>query len=255
MNPNSLCDTHFHLSLSDDIDEIIKRAEANNVKNFIVSCCDLQSIKEGLRIIDKYPNIFLTIGIHPDEVENYKDEDILYLKELIISNSKIIGIGEIGLDYYHNKDNKDRQIELFKKQLELAKELNKPVVIHSRDAFEDTYNILKTYHLRTTIHCFSGSLETAKLYIKEGYLLGIGGVLTFKNSKLKDVIKSIPIENIVFETDSPYLSPEPYRGERNEPKNIAVICNYLADVLSTNVNELIIKTTNNVINQYNLFKK
>lgn len=250
MNQNSLCDTHFHLMKDDNIDEIIKRAKDNNVSNFILSCCDLESIKYGLEIIDKYP-IYLTIGLHPDEINSFNNNTISYLEKIIKNNSKIIGIGEIGLDYYHNKDNKEEQKMLFEMQLYLAKKLNLPVVIHSRDAFEDTYNILKKYNLKTTIHCFSGSLEVAKLYIKEGYLLGIGGVVTFSNSKLKEVIKNISLENIVLETDSPYLTPVPYRGEKNEPKNISIICDYLCGLKNINRDDLIKITTQNVLKQYN----
>lgn len=250
MNPNSLCDTHFHLDLKDDIDGILKRAEENNVKNFILSCCDFKSIEDGLKIIKKYSNIYLTIGIHPDEIDDFNNDTISYLENLIIHNSNIIGIGEIGLDYFHNKDNKLEQIKLFKSQLDLATKLDMPVVIHSRDATSDTINILKKYKLKTTIHCFTGSLETASIYINEGYLLGIGGVSTFKNTNLKSTLKKIPIENIVFETDSPYLSPEPLRGHKNEPKNISIICDNLCSIKNMNKEDVIKITTNNVLKQY-----
>ena len=254
MNLNSLCDTHFHLSKDDDIDGIIKRAKENNVENLILSCCDLESIKLGLEVINKYSNVYLTIGLHPDEINNYNNSIIDYFEKLILENNKIIGIGEIGLDYYHNKDNKKDQINLFKDQLDLAKKLDIPVVIHSRDSFEDTYNILKQYKLKTTIHCFSGSLEVAKLYIKEGYLLGIGGVSTFKNTNLKDTLKYIPLENIVLETDSPYLSPEPFRGMVNEPKNIKIICDNLSKIKEISVSEIIKVTNNNLLKQYKRLK-
>lgn len=250
MNLNSLTDTHFHLTLNDDIDSILKRAKDNNVNNFILSCCDLNNIKEGLEIIKKYPNIYLTIGLHPDEIKDYNENTINYLEDLIINNKKIIGIGEIGLDYYHNKENIEEQKELFIKQLELAKKLNLPVVIHSRDAFQDTYDILKQYKLKTTIHCFTGSLETAKLYIKEGYLLGIGGVLTFKNTNLRETLKSIPINNIILETDSPYLSPNPFRGKPNEPKNIDIIADTICNIKGISKEELIKQTNKNIIKQY-----
>lgn len=251
MNPNSLCDTHFHLSLNDDIDNILKRAKENNVENFILSCCDIKSIHEGIEIIKKYSNIYLTIGLHPSETKDYNKKNINYIEDLIINNKKIIGIGEIGLDYHYGKEDKDLQIKLFKAQLDLAKRLNLPVVIHSRDATLDTYNILKEYKLKTTIHCFTGSLETAKLYIKEGYLLGIGGVSTFNNSNLQETLKHIPVENIVLETDSPYLSPVPFRGQPNEPKNISIICDNLAKIKNASREDIIKKTTNNVLKQYN----
>lgn len=255
MNLNSLTDTHFHLSLDDDIEGILKRAKENGVENFILSCCDLKSIKEGLEIVEKYPNIYLTIGLHPDEIEDYTADFISYLEKLIKNNNKIIGIGEIGLDYYHNKDNKERQIQLFKCQLDLAKKLDIPVVIHSRDATEDTINILREYNLKTTIHCFTGSLETAKIYLKHGYLLGIGGVSTFKNTNLQDTLKSIPLQNIVLETDSPYLSPVPYRGQQNEPKNISIICNNLSIIKNISKDEIIKVTNTNIINQYKRLKE
>ena len=254
MKINSLTDTHFHLSLNDDIEGIIKRAKESGVDNLILSACSLKDIKESLLIIKKYPNIYLTIGLHPDEINSFSFETISYLENLIINNQNIIGIGEIGLDYYHNKENKKEQIKLFELQLDLAKKLNLPVVIHSRDAFLDTYNILKQYKLKTTIHCFTGSLEIANLYIKEGYLLGIGGVLTFKNSKLKETIKNIPLSNIVFETDSPYLAPEPLRGKINEPCNVKIISDCLCSIKNISKEEIRKITTNNVLKQYRRIK-
>ena len=250
MNLNSLTDTHFHLSINDDIDSILKRAKENNVNNFIISGCELKGIEESLEIIKKYPNIYLTIGLHPDEIKDYNNNTISYLEKLIKENNNIIGIGEIGLDYYHNKENKDEQKKLFIDQLELAKKLDLPVVIHSRDATEDTYNILKQYNLKTTIHCFTGSIETANLYINKGYLLGIGGVLTYKNTNLKETIKGIPLENIVLETDSPYLTPVPFRGDVNEPKNISIIADTICNIKNISMSELIKITNNNIINQY-----
>lgn len=255
MNPNSFCDTHFHLSRTDNIDDIIKRAKEHNVENLILSCCDLENIELGIEIINKFNNIYLTIGLHPDEIDNDNNNLITYFENLIKKNKKIIGIGEIGLDYYHNKDNKSEQKKLFKKQLELAKKLNLPVVIHSRDAFLDTYNILKEYNLKTTIHCFTGSKEVAELYIKEGYLLGIGGVSTFKNSNLKETLKHIPLQNIVLETDSPYMSPEPLRGIKNEPCNISIIGDNICEIKKISKEELIKVTTNNVLKQYNICNK
>ena len=250
MNLNSLTDTHFHLTLSDDIENILKRAKENGVENFILSACSVKDIEEGLKIINKYQDIYLTIGLHPDEINDYNKDTISYLEKLIKENDNIIGIGEIGLDYYHNKENKEEQKKLFISHLELAKKLDLPVVIHSRDATEDTYNILKQYKLKTTIHCFTGSIETANLYIKEGYLLGIGGVLTFKNTNLRETIKEIPIENIVLETDSPYLSPVPFRGEKNEPKNISIIADTISSIKNISKEELIKQTNNNILNQY-----
>ena len=252
MNNNYLTDTHFHLSLNDNIDLILKNAYKNQVRNYIISACDLKGIEESLKIIKKYPTIYLTIGIHPDEIKDFNENTISYLEKLIIENKNIIGIGEIGLDYYHNKENKEDQQRIFKLQLDLAEKLKLPVVIHSREAFQDTYNILKEYNLKVTIHCFTGSLECAKMYIQQGYLLGIGGVSTYKNANLQTVLKEIPLKNIVFETDSPYLSPEPIKEEINEPKNVSLICDNLCRIKKLSRHEVVKTTTNNVLKQYNL---
>ena len=254
MNNEYLADTHFHLDLSEDIDKILKEAKENDVKNFIISGCDLKGIEEGIEIINKYEDIYLTIGIHPDEIKDFNETTISYLEELIKNNKKIIGIGEIGLDYYHNKENKEEQKRMFKLQLDLAQKLNLPVVIHSRDAFKDTYDILKEYKLKGTIHCFTGTLECAKMYISLGYLLGIGGVSTYKNTNLTSVLEEIDIENIVFETDSPYLTPEPIRTEINGPKNISIICDNLCKIKKMNRKDVIKITTNNVIKNYSRIK-
>ena len=219
-NNNYLIDTHCHISLTDDIDSMVMDAEKNNVLKFIMSGCDARSIRDGLEIVYRYPSIFMTIGFHPDEVDNITDKDIKNLEVLIKTNKKVVGIGEIGLDYYHNDMNKEKQKEYFIKQLELAEKYDLPVVIHSRESIQDVLDILKDRHNRGVIHCFSGSLEMAKEFIKIGFYLGIGGVLTFKNSKLKEVVEEISLDNIVLETDSPYLAPEPYRGHTNYPQNI-----------------------------------
>lgn len=251
MHKNFLTDTHFHLSMQDDIDTILKEARDMGVSNFIISGCDLKGIEEGIKIIHDYQDVYLTIGIHPDEINDFTDETISYLEKLILNHSKIIGIGEIGLDYYHNKENKEDQKRIFRLQLDLATKLNLPVVIHSRDAFQDTYDILKEYQLKGIIHCFSGSLECAKQYIELGYLLGIGGVSTYKNTNLKETLKSIDTCHIVFETDSPYLSPEPVRGTRNGPKNVSIICDNLCKIKKLSREEIIKITNNNIVKNYN----
>jgi len=245
-------DTHLHLDNSDKSRLIIEEAYNNNVKKLIISGCDKKGITDALEIIKENENVYATIGFHPSEVDNVNDEDLNWLEKTIIENDKIIGLGEIGLDYYYGKDNKDQQLELFDKQLKLAEKLNMPVVIHSRNAFEDTYNSLKKYHLKGIIHCFGGSLETAKLYIKLGYTLGIGGVLTFQNSKLYEVIEQISLENIVLETDSPYLAPTPHRGEENSPKFIPIIAEKISEIKKVSAKEVENITSNNVSRIFDL---
>ncbi|MBQ2639606.1 MAG: TatD family hydrolase [Bacilli bacterium] len=243
-------DTHCHLSSEDydDIDIVIKDNIENNVSKIIVSGCDRKSIEESISLSKKYPSVYLTLGFHPSEVDNY---DLDYLKEAL-KNSKVVGLGEIGLDYHYGKEKKEKQKTLFRKQLDIAKSLNIPVVIHSRDATLDTINILKEYNLKGVIHCFSGSLETAKEYIKMGYLLGIGGVVTFKNSNLYRVVEKVSLENIVLETDSPYLTPEPDRGKKNSSKYIPVIAKKISEVKKIDI-EIVEKiTTNNASKLFDL---
>lgn len=247
-------DNHCHLSKDyyENIDEIINKAKENEVNTLIISGCDKKGIIEGLEIIKKYPNVYMTIGFHPSEVDNTTDEDLLWLEEKIKSNKKIIGIGEIGLDYYWIKDNKEHQKELFEKQLNLATKLNLPVVIHSREATQETYDILKQYNLKGIIHCYSGSLEMAKEYIKIGYKIGIGGVVTFKNTNLVEVVKEIDLKDITLETDSPYLAPTPYRGKQNFPAYIPLIAKKIAEIKEVDIEIVKHETTSNSIKLFDL---
>ena len=247
-------DTHCHLSKEDydNIDEVIDRAKENNVDRLIICGCDKNGIKEALEIANTHDNIYLEIGFHPSEANIITEEDICWLKELIKSNNKVVAIGEIGLDYHWDKDNKEKQKELFIKQIELSKELNLPVVIHSRDAFQDTYDILKETKVKGDIHCFSGSLENAKRYISLGFLIGIGGVLTFKNTNLRDTIKEIDMCNILLETDSPYLAPVPFRGDKNEPKNVKIVAELISEIKEISLEEVSRITENNIKELFNI---
>ena len=245
-------DTHCHLSIEDydDIDYIINENRKALVDKIIISGCTRKTIEEAVKISKKYFDVYVTIGFHPSEADIIIEEDIEYLKSLL-SNNKVVGIGEIGLDYHYGKYNVDNQKDLFRKQLKLAKEYDLPVVIHSRDATNDTINILREFSdVCGVIHCFSGSIETAKEYISMGYMLGIGGVITFKNSKLFEVIEKIGLNNIVVETDSPYLTPEPYRGKKNSSKYIYLVANKIAEVLNID-NKIVAKKILN--NTYSLF--
>ena len=246
-----LIDTHLHLykEYYEDIENVIREAKENKVKYLINNGCEKDSNKEVIESITKYKNVYGALGIHPEEVESYADEDIEYIKQNL-KNPKIIAIGEIGLDYHYSKDNKEKQIALFEKQLKLAEEFNMPVIIHSRQATEDTINILKKYKVTGVIHSFSGSLEVAKIYINMGFLLGINGVITFKNCNLKDIIKDIGLENIILETDAPYLTPVPNRGKQNAPKYILDIAKFIAEVLNVTEEEVEFITTNNAKKLY-----
>lgn len=247
-------DTHCHISLDyyDDIDKVICDNINSGIDKIIISGCEEKEIESAINYITKYDMVYATIGYHPSEVLNVDDDDLIQLEKLILSDKKIVGVGEIGLDYHYGKDYIDQQKELFKKQLSLAAKLNLPVVIHSRDATKDTIDILSKYNLKGVIHCFSGSLETAKTYINMGYKLGIGGVLTFKNSKLSEVIENIDLSNIVLETDSPYLAPEPFRGKTNSSKYIPIIAAKIADIKKISIDEVSKITLENTYNIFDL---
>lgn len=236
-------DTHAHIPV-DKKHEFIDNAINSDVKVIINASEDLETSKTSILLSKEFPNVFACIGVHPSNADDFDLNDIKKFVELI-ENNKVVAIGEIGLDYYWTKDNKEKQIEVFKAFLNLASEYNLPVVVHSRDAINDTINILKEYDVKGVIHCFSGSLEVAREYLKLGFALGIGGVVTFKNSKLNEVVKKIPKENILLETDSPFLSPEPYRGKPNESKNIPIIAHCIAENLGIDIKEVADITTAN----------
>lgn len=227
-------DSHCHIykEYYDDIDSLINELNNEDIKLIINNGCDIKTNKEILSYLNKYPIMYGALGIHPEYVSSYTNEDLLYI-ESNLNNNKILAIGEIGLDYHYSKEDKEQQIKLFESQLGMAERNNIPVIIHSRDATKDTIDILNKYKVKGIIHSFSGSYETAMIYIKMGFLLGINGVITFKNSNLKDIIKKVGLENITIETDSPYLTPHPFRGEKNSPKNVKIIVNFLANLFET----------------------
>lgn len=241
-------DTHCHLEKKEyKVEEIIKNIENNII---IVSGYNDESNIEVIELIDKYPNVYGTIGIHPSDVKTSN----INIIEKYVNHHKIVGIGEIGLDYHYGKEDIELQKEMFIKQIDIAKKYNKPVVIHSRDASFDTLEIIKqNSDVNYTMHCYSYSLETANILLQYNVMFGIGGVVTFKNSKeLKKVVENIPINNILLETDSPYLTPEPYRGEKNEPKNVLLVAEKIAELKNISKEEVLKITTKNAIERYNI---
>lgn len=246
-------DTHCHLGSDDydNIEEIINHF-GNNI--IIASGVNTKTNQEVLSLVSKYDNIYGTIGIHPEYASTYTDDDIEFIRQNI-NNPKIVGVGEIGLDYHYDGIDKEKQKELFLKQITIGKQNNKTIVVHTRDASLDTFNIIKESNINVpvTIHCFSESLEMAYEYIKLGCKLGIGGVVTFKNGrKLKEVVQNINLSNFVLETDSPYLSPEPYRGTKNEPKNVLLVAEEIAKLKNIPLKEVIEETTRNSLKQYGI---
>lgn len=249
-----LIDTHCHLDKRDydNLEEIISHMK----DNIMIACADnLESSIEVDELTKKYTNIYGTIGFHPSELDNFNDDNFNILENLL-KNQKIVGIGEIGLDYHYEGYDKEKQEEAFRKQLNLACKYRLPVVIHSRDAASDTIRILKDYpDLKIDMHCYGYSLEVAKQLLKQNpnIMFGIGGVLTFKNSKtIKEVVDYLDSRYLLLETDSPYLAPEPLRGTKNEPYNIKYVAEYLANMKEKSIGEIEKITTLNAINQFDL---
>lgn len=240
-----MIDTHCHITKDfyEDIPELIEKIKMSGISKIIVNGCDMESNIEVLELTKKYDMVYGALGFHPTELDEFTDKYLNWLDEHI-DDDKIVALGEIGLDYHYDNTNKIKEIDVFKKQLDIAKKHSKPVIIHSRDASKDTLDILKEYDLKGSLHCFSGSLEMAKEFIKLGYLLGVGGVVTYKNAKnIVNVIENVDLEYILLETDSPYLTPEPYRKNKNDSSYISIIANKIADIKNVSV-EVIEKTTN-----------
>lgn len=250
-------DTHCHVfkEYYNNIEMVINDCKNNGIDKIIVNGSDINSNREVLELVNKYDIVYGAIGFHPTELDNFKEEYFDFL-ENNIDNQKIVAIGEIGLDYHYDNTDKEKQIYFFRKQLDFALKYNKPIIVHSRDSIQDTYNILKEYRLTGSIHCFSGSVEMAKEFIKIGYKLGIGGIITYKNAKtIKEVVKAIDLSYILLETDSPYLTPSPYRGEDNSPKYIPIIANEIALIKGVSNMEVAVTTTANAEGVFDFFKK
>ena len=239
-----LIDTHTHLYLDDfkeDLDVLIKSAIKKNIKKFLLPNIDIKTLQPLLKLTNLYPNnCFPMIGMHPCSIdENF--EKNLKLLELKIQENKFIGIGEIGIDLYWDQTYLNEQKKAFELQINWAKKYKLPIVIHSRKSFNQVYQILKKQQcgsLKGVFHCFGGTIEEAKKIIDLGFSLGIGGVLTFKNSNLDQVIKKVPIEHIIIETDAPYLAPAPKRGKRNEPEFLSIIANKICEIKNISLSEL-----------------
>ena len=228
-----LFDTHAHYDderFDEDRDTLLASMPENNVGLILNPGCDVESSRKAVSYANKYPFVYAAVGIHPDEVGCLNEENFAQMKELF-KEEKVVAVGEIGLDYYWDNEPREVQKKWFIRQLELARELDLPVLIHSREAAADTMEIMKEHAkgLSGVIHCFSYSLEQAREYVKMGFYLGIGGVVTFKNAKkLKEVVEYAPLDYLLLETDSPYLAPEPYRGKRN----CSLYLNYVAEEIA-----------------------
>ena len=244
-----LIDSHAHLTDEkfDNVEEILKNAKESGIEKIVCSAYNLSSSNEATKLAEKYENVFSNVGLHPENVEEFSEEYFEKLKKLYKS-PKVVAVGEIGLDYHFTTENKDLQKQIFERQLLLANELNLPAVIHSRDAMGDTIEILKKVRLKreSLLHCFSGSYESAKILMELGFSFSFGGVVTFNNAKnVVEVVKNLPIEKILLETDCPYMTPVPFRGQRNEPKNIVYIADAISRIKGMTIEEVAEITTKN----------
>lgn len=233
-------ESHAHYddkAFDEDREIILDLLPQNNIKYVVNAGSDINSSIASVELANKYPYMYAAVGIHPNEVQNISNLDII---RDLCNNPKVVAIGEIGLDYHYTREYIDLQKYWFNEQLKLAKELNLPVIIHSREASQDCFNIIKDSKIdKGDIHCYSGSVEMALEYIKMGFYIGVGGVITFSNSKkLVEVVNSIPLNKILIETDSPYLSPVPNRGKRNNSQNLIYICEKIAQIKQVTVNKV-----------------
>lgn len=253
-----IINTHCHIydeAFDADRDEVIQRALSQNVTKIILPDIDSTTREKMFQVAEQHPqNFFPLLGIHPTSInEHFQEEVDKFLAEL--NSRKIYGIGEIGIDLYWDKTFIEEQTEVFKLQVAIAQERNLPIVTHVRKAFNETYRALrsmKNQNFKGVFHCFSGSKEEAFKIIDMGFHIGIGGVLTFKTSHLDEVVKAIPMEKIVLETDDPYLTPVPHRGERNEAGYVTFIAEKLSSIVNRNIEEIVEITTNNALSIFDI---
>jgi len=243
-------DSHAHYDadqFDEDREELLNSMQEKGIGTILNVGADWDSVTEVVELAQKYPHVYAAVGLHPDEVGVLDEEKFAYLREQC-QKEKVVAVGEIGLDYYWDNESHDVQKKWFVRQLNLAREFNLPVIIHSRDAAEDTLKIMKEHAqgLRGVIHCFSYSKELAREYVKMGFHIGIGGVVTFKNGKkLKEIAEEIPLEKILLETDCPYLAPVPYRGKRNSSLYIPYIAQEIAEIRGITYEEVVEQTEQN----------
>ena len=241
-----MIDTHTHINMIEGIssDEVLQNALESGINKIIVPSANPKDFSVILELVKKYENVYGMLGVHPSDAKDWNDNLIEEIKNLA-KNKKIVAIGEVGLDYYWDKSFNDLQKEIFIKQIKLANELNLPIDVHDREAHKDTFDILKEHNKgsKVVMHCFSGSVEFARECIKEGWYLGIGGVVTFKNAvKMKEVVQAVPLEHILLETDAPYLTPVPFRGKENQPAYVKFVAEEIAKLKRTDLIDVIQST-------------
>jgi len=254
-----LVDSHCHLDRLDyskkhtDIADVIQKAKAKGITHLLSVCVTLDDYPAMAELIAPFKEVSSSCGVHPLYKDAVMDEALLLR---YASNDKVVAIGETGLDFFYSPETKEWQIDAFRRQIRVAKQLNKPLIIHTRDARQETLNILReegAEQVGGVLHCFTESIEMAEEAMKMGFYISVSGIVTFKNAKeLQDVIKAIPLDRLLVETDSPYLAPVPHRGEENEPAYTYDVAKYVADLKKVSLEELAVITTNNY---FTLFKR
>ncbi|WP_416829545.1 TatD family hydrolase [Ectobacillus polymachus] len=253
-----LFDTHAHLNdeqYAEDVEQVIKHAREAGVSNLVVVGFDDVTILKAIELAQTYDFIYAAVGWHPVDAIDMKEEHLQWIEQLA-AHPKVVALGEMGLDYHWDKSPKEVQQEVFRKQIRLARKVKLPIIIHTRDAIEDTITILKEEHAEEVggiMHCFSGSVETAKICVEMNFLISLGGPVTFKNAKKpKEVAAEIPIEKLLIETDCPYLAPHPYRGKRNEPAYVKLVAEEIAMLKGVTYEEVASITTENAKNFFGI---
>lgn len=244
----TLIDTHSHIDLPqfENVDEIIDKSIKYGVEKIIIPSVDRNSFEPLIKLCEKYENLYCAVGIHPSEALKITSEDYEEMKRLC-NCPKVVAIGECGLDYYWDKTFVEEQKIAFKKQIEIAVELEKALIVHDREAHKDCFDMLQDVkNVPVIMHCFSGSLEFAKKCVKQGFYIALGGVVTFKNAKkMREVAKEVPLDKLLLETDAPYLTPEPFRGKRNEPAYVKFVAEKIAEIRGVSFDEIAEATTDN----------
>ncbi|HWK22919.1 MAG TPA: TatD family hydrolase [Ureibacillus sp.] len=251
-------DTHVHLNADqydEDLQQVIERAKAAKVEKIVVVGFDRKTIERAMKLAEDYNFIYAVIGWHPVDAIDCTPQDLEWIEQLA-AHPKVVGIGETGLDYYWDKSPKEIQQDLFRKQIHLAQKLKLPIIIHNREATGDVVKILREENAASVggvMHCFSGSVETARECIDMNFMISLGGPVTFKNARMpKEVAKEIPLEYLMIETDAPYLAPHPYRGKRNEPSYVPLVAEEIARQKELSIDEVANATSSNAIKFFNL---
>lgn len=251
-------DSHAHYDdtkFKKDRDKLLQKLNKNGIDYIVNVAADIKSSEKSIELAEKYDFVYASVGVHPHDVKDLDEEDVCKLYGMS-QRDKVVAIGEIGLDFYYDHSPKDIQKDWFIEQIELAKEVELPIIVHSRDASKETYDIIKGTEAKEVggvIHCYAGSVEMAKDYVNDGFYIGVGGVVTFNNAKkLIDVVQAIPLEHILIETDCPYLAPVPNRGQRNDSSNLQFIAQKIAEIKKITIEEVAQTTLNNAKKMYRI---